>query len=150
MRHKLLVTDLLDHGFIAQSMFKRRPDKRRKQRMRIERPGFVFWMKLARQKPWMDLARKLYNLHEFSIGREPAHHQTFTFQSCTKFRIELVTMTVALAYFFGAVVNIPRQRALQQPAWPRTQTHCSSQFLNINQIAQLKDDGMRCFYIELG
>src|ERR1043165_806793 len=113
----------------------------------MQRFGFVFRMELAGKKPRMFVARQLDHFNKFSIGRNATKHQPALFKLSPIFRIELITMSMALANHFLAV-NFMGQRTISEIARPGTETHRATQFFNPNEISQFEDYWMRRFRIE--
>src|SRR5688572_26059424 len=116
--------------------------------MGLERFRLVFRMELATDEPGMRLARQLDDLHELSVSRNAAEHQTFLLEPLAVIGIELVTVT--FTDLVSAAVNLLGQRAWRQTASPRAETHRTAEFFYVHQIAQFKNDRMRCFEIKLG
>src|SRR5712691_11257606 len=107
-------------------------------------------MELASEKPRMFVAREFDNLDKLLIGRDATENQATLLQSLAIGRIEFVAMAMALADFVRAAVNLARERTLAQHARARAQTHRAAELLDPNQIAQLENDRMGCFQVELG
>src|SRR5882757_8612109 len=122
------------------------PNKRPKQRMRLQRLRLELRMKLAPDKMWM-----LRNLDHFNVSpirsrsRNPqpaSNHRVFVFA------IELVTMPMALADF-SLAIDLVSQCASLNFARPSAETHRPTQFLNAAQLAQLVNHSMWSSLIKL-
>src|SRR5215217_643747 len=116
--------------------------------MSVERLRLVFRVKLAADKPRMNVARQLDHLDKLAIGRHAAEHQTFLFEPLSKLRIKLVTMSMTLADLVYTTINSLDQRAGRQPAGPCAESHRAAELLDVHEISQFKNNRVRRFDIE--
>ncbi len=89
-----------------QTIFVSGANKSREQWVSIQWLRFVFRVKLAANKPRMDVAREFDHLDKLPIGRDAAEHQSFFFQTLPELRIELITMAVTFADLICAAINV--------------------------------------------
>src|SRR5215471_7743478 len=102
-------------------------------------------MKLAAQKPGM--IGEFYNLYKLSIGRFARDDETVLRQLLLIFWIELEPVPVSLADL-AAAINLLGERAGSQKARIGPQPHCTSQFLNPDQVSQLEYHGVRRVFVK--
>src|SRR5688572_1410937 len=118
--------------------------------MRRERFRFVFRMELTRDKVRMAFSVQLYHLYKLAVRRNAAEDQALLFEHLTKFGIEFESMPVAFTYLRFAVIRLCGQRPFLQIARPFAEPHRSAHLIDADQIAELKDDRERSFFVELG
>src|SRR5205085_7686523 len=98
------------HGcLVAHPVTVRGPDERCKQRVRRERLRLVLGVELAAQKPGVRLARQFDHLDEAAVNRDAAERQARLLQLFAELRVELVAVSVALAYLGAAAVDLARE-----------------------------------------
>src|SRR5581483_11342193 len=117
-----------------------RLDKRREQRMRLQRLRLELGMELAAQE--VRMVRDLHNLHVRPIRRRPRDLQPRGGQRLFVLAVELVTVPMTFADLLRAI-SLRRQRSRLQLARPRAQAHGSAQLLHSAQLAQLVDHPVR-------
>ena len=74
--------------------------------MRIERLGFVFRVKLDRDKVRMCLTRQFDHLDELAVGRDSAEYQAFSLKHFAKLGIEFVPVTVPLSDLRCSMIDL--------------------------------------------
>src|SRR5688572_7170486 len=125
----------------------RSADKRREQRMRLERLGFEFRMELTPEIP--RVVRDLADFDIHPIGRLTGQPQAFRCEDRFEFAVELVAMPVALANLWYAV-GLARETPFGQLARVGAEPHRAAELIHALQFAQFVYDPLRCRLIEFG
>src|SRR5947209_3341884 len=115
-------------------------NKRIEQRVHRERFGFVLRMELARDEVRMCIPWQLDHLDEPAVRRNAAEYEPFLLKNTAELGVKLVPVAVTLADLLGTVINIASQRGLAEFAVPGPQTHRAPIFVDVDKVAQLKDD----------
>src|SRR5688572_3029251 len=118
--------------------------------MRHQRFRFVLRVELTRDKVRVARAVQLNHLYKLAVGRNAAEDQALLFEHLTKFGIEFESMPVAFTYLRFTVICLGGQRPFLQIARPFAEPHRSAHFIDADQVAELKDDRERSFFVELG
>src|SRR5205085_12325622 len=120
-----------------------------KQRMRPARLRLVFGVELTTKDPRVNVARQFDHLDEATVHRDAAEDESGAFELFAELRVELVTMSVSLAYLFAVAVDFAREAFGRKPALPCAESHRPAHLLDADEVAQLEDDRVRRVRIEL-
>src|SRR5579859_6994707 len=115
-------------------------NKRREQRMRLQRLRLEFRMKLASQE--MRMAGDFYNLNIRPIRSRSGDAQPGPGQDGLILAVEFIAMTMALADFQLAISFVGKRTRFEFTR-PRAQPHGAAEFVNSAQLAQFVDHPMR-------
>ena len=128
------------------TVFKARAHERGKQRMRSERLGFEFGVKLAAHEP-----RVVGNFHDLdvrAIGRAARDAEPGVGERRSVFAIEFVAMAMAFGNLSRAV-RFCSERAGLELAGPRAKPHRAAHLVHPEQLAKFVDHAIGCGGIEL-